>query len=137
MWEKVSIFAFNKTVKSLTSPVRNIISLSASLSFTFKILFSTTKSLSHIIYRILINDFWCSDIKYIFIDFIFSKPKPTLVGFIYKPSNQTRFLEQLITEFEERDLKNEHYILGYFNINLLFNGTSILDKPNKTKKFYK
>ena len=49
LWEQVWIFAFNKTVKSLTSPLSNVFSLSASSSFIFKISFSTTKSISHII----------------------------------------------------------------------------------------
>ena len=50
LWEDVWILAFNKTVKSVTSPLKNVFSLSAcSSSFTFKSSFSTTKSLSHII----------------------------------------------------------------------------------------
>ena len=48
LWEDVWVLAFNNTVKSSTSPLRNLFSLSASSSFTFKILLFRTKSLSHI-----------------------------------------------------------------------------------------
>ena len=39
---------------------------------------------------------------------------------IYKPLAQTRFLEQIIENFEALDINNEHYIAGDFNINLLY-----------------
>ena len=55
-------YRVNKTVKSLTSPLRNVFSLSASSSLTFKISFSTTKSLSHIMpeLRTIIIKVWFS-----------------------------------------------------------------------------
>ena len=68
---------------------------------------------------------------------MFPKTKPITVGVIYKPPNQTRFLEQIITEFETLDLHNEHYVLGDFNINLLFKGKYIFDKPDEFRQFYK
>lgn len=68
---------------------------------------------------------------------MFPKTKPISIGVIYKPPNQTRFSEQIISEFEELDLKNEHYILGDFNVNLLFKGNYILDKPDESKKLFK
>ena len=60
------------------------------------------------------------NIENIFIDLLFPKTKPISVGIIYKPPSQTQFLEQMITEFEALDLNNEIYVLGDFNINLLF-----------------
>ena len=40
-----------------------------------------------------------NNIENTFIDLLFPKTKPITVGVIYKPGNQTRFLEQIITEF--------------------------------------
>lgn len=42
----------------------------------------------------------------------FPKTKPVSLGILYKPSTQTKFLEQLITEFEATDINNDIYILG-------------------------
>ena len=60
------------------------------------------------------------NVENIFIDILFPKTKPISVGIIYKSPSQTQFLEQIITEFEALDLNNEIYILGDFNIKLLF-----------------
>ena len=49
-----------------------------------------------------------NNIENIFIDLLFPKTKPITVGVIYKPPDQTRFLEQIITEFETLDLNDEH-----------------------------
>ena len=68
---------------------------------------------------------------------MFPKTKPVSIGMIYKPSNQTKFLEHIISEFEELDLKNEHHILGDFNVNLISKGTCILNMTNETNKFFK
>ena len=38
-----------------------------------------------------------NNIENIFIDLLFPKAKPISIGVIYKPPNQTRFLEQIIT----------------------------------------
>ena len=64
---------------------------------------------------------------------LFLKAKPILVGIINKPTSQTHFLEQMITEFDLLDLNNEIYILGDFNINLLLTNKCIINKPNKTR----
>ena len=68
---------------------------------------------------------------------MFPKTKPITIGVIYKPPDQTRFLEQIIIEFETLDLNNEHYVLGDFNINLLFKRKNIFDKPDEFRQFYK
>ena len=56
---------------------------------------------------------------------------------IYKPPSQTQFLQQIITEFETLDLDNEIYVLGDFNINLLFQDKYILNKSNEIKNLDK
>ena len=78
-----------------------------------------------------------NNIENIFIDLLFPKTKPITVSVIYKPPNQTRFLEQIIAKFETLDLNDEHYVLGDFNRNLLFKGKYIFDKPNEFRQFYK
>ena len=68
-----------------------------------------------------------------FIDLLFPKTKPITIGIIYKPTSQMQFFEQIITKFEALELNSELYILGDFNINLLFKGRSILNKLMKLK----
>ena len=72
-----------------------------------------------------------NNIENIFIDLLFPKTKPVTIGVINKPPNQARFLKQIITEFDE------HYVLGDFNINRLFKGKDIFDKPNEFRQFYR
>ena len=68
---------------------------------------------------------------------MFPKTKPITVGVIYKPPDQTRFLEHIIKEFEILFLNDENYVLGDFNINLIFKGKYIFDKPDEFRQFYK
>ena len=77
------------------------------------------------------------NLENIFIDLLFPKTKPISVGILYKPPSQTRFLEQMVTEFESLELNNELYILGDFNIDLLFKGNCILNKTHKIKNHFK
>ena len=77
------------------------------------------------------------NLENIFIDLLFPKAKPIYVGILYKPPSQTQFLEQMVTEFESLELNNELYILGDFNIDLLFNGNCILNKTHKIKNHFK
>ena len=77
------------------------------------------------------------NIENIFIDLLFPKKKPISVCIIYKPPSQSQFLQQIITEFEALDLDNEIYILGDFNINLLFRDKYILNKSNEIKNIDK
>ena len=48
-----------------------------------------------------------------------------------------QFLEQIITEFESLELNNKLYILGDFNINLLFKGNCIFNKTHETKNHFR
>lgn len=65
------------------------------------------------------------------------KTKPISIGIIHKDPNQIKFLEQVITKFEEIVLKTEYYVIRDFIINLLFKETDTLDKLNEIKKFYR
>lgn len=65
------------------------------------------------------------------------KTKAISIGIIHKDPNQIKFLEQVITKFEEIVLKTEYYVIRDFIINLLFKGTDTLDKLNEIKKFYR
>ena len=69
--------------------------------------------------------------------YYFQKQNPVTIGVIHKPPKQTRFLEQIITEFETLDLNDEHYVLGDFNINLFFKGKGIFATPNEFRQFYR
>ena len=50
---------------------------------------------------------------------------------------EARFLVQIITEFESLELNNRLYIIGDFNINLLFKGNCILNKTHEIKNPFK
>ena len=77
------------------------------------------------------------NLENIFIDLLFQKTKPISVGIFYKPPSQTRYLEQIITEFQSLELNNELYILGDLNINLLFKGNCILNKSHEIKNHFR
>ena len=68
---------------------------------------------------------------------MFPKTKPISVGIIYKPPSQSKFLQQIIKEFEALDLDHEIYVLGDFNINLLFGDKYILNKSSDNKNLDK
>ena len=76
------------------------------------------------------------NLENIFIDFLFPKTKPISEGIIYKLSSQTRFLEQMITEFEALELNNELCILetltqtSYLRANTFLIKLIKLTKPN-------
>ena len=76
------------------------------------------------------------NLENIFIDLLFPKAKPISIGILYKPPRQTRSLEQMDTDFESLELNNELYILGDFNIGLLFKGNCILNKTQKIKNHF-
>ena len=77
------------------------------------------------------------NLENIFIDLWFPKAKPISVDIFYKLPSQTRFLVQMVTEFESLELNNELYILGDFNIDLLFKGNCILNKTYEIENHFK
>ena len=65
---------------------------------------------------------------------MFAETKPISVGIIYKLPSQSQFLQQMITESEAVDLDNEIYVLGNFNINVLFRDKYVLNKSKGITK---
>ena len=57
------------------------------------------------------------------------KTKPILVSILYRPPNQQKFLEMLSSGLEKLELeKQEAYMLGDFNINLMQDGAYAFNK---------
>ena len=63
----------------------------------------------------------------IFVEFLLPKTKPQIVGIIYRPSNQSNFLEIITTNFDklDTDMKESNY-LGDFNISMYQNNKDIV-----------
>ena len=60
-----------------------------------------------------------NEIENIFIELLIPKTKPIKVGIVYKPPDQTRFLEILSGSLNSLNmLSQEWHILGYLNINI-------------------
>ena len=61
-------------------------------------------------------------------DILLPKTKPFTVGIFYRPPNQNNFVDNISIDFNKLlPEEKEIYFLGDFNINILFNGKSILD----------
>ena len=75
--------------------------------------------------------FFPREIKYIFVEILLPKTKPLIIGIIYRPPNQSNFLEIINTNFEKLDTDTkESYILGDFNINMHQNNKYIVPDDN-------
>ena len=61
-----------------------------------------------------------SEIENIFLDILLPKTKPILIGILYRPPDQSKFLDNLSTSISQTCSFNEQevYILGDLNINL-------------------
>ena len=67
-----------------------------------------------------------------FFDLILPKVKPISIGIFYGLSNFNTFLETFFNNLKHIDLhKNEFYLLGYFNVNLLLYDKFVL-KENQS-----
>ena len=67
----------------------------------------------------------------IFFEILLPNSKPITVGTIYRPPNQSKFLEILNDNMNKIDsANNEIYIFGDFNVNLYMNDSYILAKRN-------
>ena len=68
------------------------------------------------------NTFPAKEIGKIFVEILLPKTKSPIVGIIYRPPNQSNFLEIISANIDklETDVKQSH-ILGDFNINLYQN----------------
>ena len=75
-----------------------------------------------------------SEIENIFFDILLPKTKPILIGILYRPPEQSKFLDNLSTSISQTFGFNEQevYILGDLNINLI---NSQKHTPNGTKRY--
>ena len=78
-----------------------------------------------------------TDIENIFFDILLPNSKPILVGIIYRPPDQSGFLNNLADAINgtEKFDEQEVYILGDFNINLLHKETLRKNYPKYYKEF--
>ena len=62
-----------------------------------------------------------SEVENIFLDILLPKTKPILIGILYRPPDQSKFLDNLSTSISQTCSFNEQevYILGDLNINLI------------------
>ena len=87
-----------------------------------------------------------SEIESGFFEILLPNSKPITVGTIYRPPNQSNFLEVLNENLNKIDsISNETYIHGNFNINLSLNDSYIFSKkdmlnnksiPSDIKSYY-
>ena len=71
------------------------------------------------------------EIESVFFDILLPNSKPITVGTIYRPPNQSNFLEVLNENMNIIDsISNETYVLGNFNINLSLNDAYIFSEKN-------
>ena len=81
--------------------------------------------------RFVTNWITSNEIENIFIKLLIPKTKPITVGIVYKPPDQTRFLEILSGSLNWLNMLTEEcHISGDLNINLYKNG-STLEEENK------
>ena len=75
-----------------------------------------------------------SEVENIFLDMLLPKTKPILIGILYRPPDQSKFLDKLSTAISETDNFDgqEVYILGDLNINLINNQKHT---PNGIKRY--
>ena len=78
-----------------------------------------------------VKSFFPPEIGNVFFEILLLNTKPIVVGTIYRPPSQSKFLEIINTHFSKLDTNNnEIYILGDFNINLYLNNSYIFLKNN-------
>ena len=71
------------------------------------------------------------EIESVFFEILLPNSKPITVGTIYRPPNQSNFLEVLNENMNKIDsISNEIYILGDFNINLFLNDSYIFSQKS-------
>ena len=75
-----------------------------------------------------------SEIENIFLDILLPKTKPILIGILYRPPGQSKFLDNLSTSISQTCSFNEQevYILGDLNMNLI---NSQKHTPNGIKRY--
>ena len=79
---------------------------------------------------------FCKNAESIFIGIFLPKIKPVLVGILYRPPDKNGFAKNIEETFTGCNIleKQECYLLGDFNINLLHNGKNIFEKKRHKSK---
>ena len=81
--------------------------------------------------RYLQKHFFPKETENIFVEILLPKTKPSIVGIIYRPPNQSNFLEIINVNFNKLEPNTkESYILGDFNINIYQNNKYIVRDDN-------
>ena len=82
--------------------------------------------------------FFPREIENSFVEILLPKTKPVIVGIIYRPPNQSNFLEIINANFYKLDTDTkEWYILDDFNINIYRNNKWIVrDDYTISSKFF-
>ena len=77
------------------------------------------------------------EIENIVFDMLLPKTKPILVGILYRPPDQPKFLDKLSTAISRSNTfdNQEVYILGNLNINLINKQKHILNGTKHYKEF--
>ena len=75
----------------------------------------------------------CKEIEILVFDILLPKSRAKTIGVFYRPPNQAEFMDLMVENFSNLNLKdNEIYLLGDFNINLFQNGKYILNGKRST-----
>ena len=76
-----------------------------------------------------------NEIENIFLDIFLPKTRPILIGILYRPPDQSLFLDKLSSAISKTSCFNnqEVYILGDLNINLINSQKSHI--PNGIKRY--
>ena len=78
------------------------------------------------------KNIFSNSLEHVFFDILITKVKPISIGIFYRPPNVNNYLETFSNDLKQIDFnKNEVYILGDFNINLLQNHNFVL-KENRS-----
>ena len=68
-------------------------------------------------------------IEFLFEDLLLLKTKPISIGIVYRPPNDTNFLQLFAEILNSIDiLESVMFVLGDMNINILQNGVNLLEK---------
>ena len=76
------------------------------------------------------KDRFCSNTASISVDIFLPKSKPILLGILYRPPNKSDFIKHINNIFTETEVldKQECYLLGNLNINLILEENGIFSK---------
>ena len=76
---------------------------------------------------------FCKNTERILTNIFLPKTKPVLVSILYRPPDKNDFVKNLQETFTKCNIseKQECYLLGDFNINLLHNGENIFERRGR------